>query len=206
MMNYLIVLFFIGLVFYSEGQPGFLSKCYTFFRSDPVEYSFSGNTKWSNPYAQELFSSVYQQLPALEGKVLSPSETKKYILYFEKLMNHMESSADSDIKHRLDFMNSRWSDAVKTFPLIVSFVNNGQASEYESLDTKTVIELMLSTFSRHTIAYLTHPQIDRLDWERMGKILKSISDFKGKMDIFSLYKIQRAIRQKYSVKEYLNCQ
>ena len=205
MMKYLIGLFFMSLIFYSEGQPSFLSRCYNSFRSTPVQYSLSENTNWSNPYAKELFSSVYQQLSTLEGKVLSPSEMKNYIFHLEKLMNHMESSSDSDIKNRLAFMNSHFSDAIKAFPIIVSFIKSSKASEYESLDTDTIIKLILATFSWHTMAYLTHPQVERLDWARMNKILKSISDFKDKRNVFSLYKIQRAVRQKYSIREYLHC-
>jgi len=116
MMSSFAALFFIGLAFYSEGQPDFLSRCYKFFSSDPVEYRLSEKTNWSNPYAQRLFSLVYQQLPLLGEKALSLEDTKKYILYFEKLIAHLESSSESntmnrlDLMNRLDFMSSERSD------------------------------------------------------------------------------------------------
>ena len=108
-------------------------------------------------------------------------------------------------KTDLNLMNSRWSEAVQAFPEIVSFVNSGKSSGYESLDTKTVIQLILSTFAHHTRAYLTHSRADHLDWPRINLILNSISEFKNKPSVFSLYKIKRAVAGKYSLNEYINC-
>ena len=201
-----IALFFIGFCFCALSSSHFLSKCHWLFRSDDsVKYNLSENASWTNSYAQEVFSFVYQQIPLLEGQVLSHTEVKNYMSYFEKLIDQLESSSDSSVRSRLELMNSHLSGAVKAFPMIVSFINGGRASEYESLDANTVVKLVLSTFSQHTMAYLTHPKVERLDWPRMNLILKSISDFKDKTDVFSLYKIKRAVLQKYSLNEYVNC-
>ena len=206
MIKHVIALFFIGFSFCALSSSHFLSKCHLLFRSDDsVKYNLSENASWTNSYAQEFFSFVYQQFPLLEGQALSLMEIKIYVSYFEKLIRQLESSSNSSVQSRLELMNSHLSGAVKAFPVIVSFVNGGRASEYESLDANTIVKLALSTFSQHIMAYLTHPKAERLDWPRMNLILKSISDFKDKPGVFSLYKIKRAIQGKYSLNEYINC-
>lgn len=205
MIKSLTILFLMGFTFYTLAEQNFLSRCYNRFRSSSVRYNLPENPQWASPYAKELFSSVYEQLPILEGKVLSVKETQQFVSHFEKLINHMESSSNPNIEGRLNFMNSRWSDAVRAFPLIVSFVNSGKTAKYKSLDVNTIIKLILSTLGHHTMAYLTHSESESLDWPRIGLILKSISEFESEPSVFSLYKIKRAIVGKYSLNEYINC-
>ena len=191
-------------VFASEG---FLKKCYNNFRgnSDHVKYSFSEQVEWKHPYAKELFSSVYQQLPLLEKEGWSSEEIQPFVSSMEDFLHYIENSSDRTVESRLKLMNSRLSSAIQAVPAIFSFVNRGRASRYESLDVKGVLKLILATLSYHTMAYLKHPHVNKLDWGRMSVILKSISDFKMKPNAFSLYNIQITVREKYSLEEYVNC-
>ena len=201
-MKLLTVLLLMG--FSCQGQA-VLDKCFKSFRSGPVKYNLSESTDLKSPYSRELFSFVYRNIPFLEDTVLSPKDTNLFVSHLEKLIEHIESSPDLNVKSRLDLMNSRWSDAVEAFPLIVSFINSGNTNGYVSLNTKTIVKLILSALGHHTMAYLTHSKEGKLDWARMSLILRSISEFKNTPSVFSLYKIKRAVEEKYSVNEYINC-
>ncbi len=205
MIKHLALSFAAGFMFYAQGEPAFFSRCHDLFRSGPAKPRLSENTVWSSPFAKELFSFVYQQLPLLKEGLLSSSEIKKYTAHLEKLLGQLERPSDLELKGRMDLIGPHLSSAVRAFPDIVSFINSGQASKYESLDAGLTLRLALSALSRHVIAYLTHPIGERLDWERMSKILKSISDFKDQKSAFSLYKIKRAVGEKHSLYEYINC-
>lgn len=212
MIKFLTTFLLIGFSFYSSGDQGVSkrnqsvsNKCFGFFRSRPVKYNLSENTDLTSAYSMELFSAVYRKLPSLEGTVLSRGETNLFVSHIEELIRHIESSSDFNVRSRLELMNSRWSSAVEAFPAIVSFVNSGKTNEYESLDTKTIVKLVLSALGHHTMAYLTHPKTEVLDWPRMSFILKSIAEFTNQPSVFSLYKIKRAVEGKYSLNEYINC-
>lgn len=204
-MKFLTVLILIGFFYCSSEGQTVLDKCFKSFRSRPVKYNLSESTDLRSPYSRELFSFVYSKLPFLEGTVLSHREAKFFTSRFEKLIEHIESSSDLNVKSRLDLMNSRWSDAVEAFPMIISFINSGNTNGNESLDTNTIVKLILSALGHHTMAYLTHPKAENLDWSRMSLILRSISEFKNNPSVFSLYRIKRAIEGKYSLNEYILC-
>ena len=202
-----VILFSFCFSFPVSSKEGFLYKCYRNFRgkSDQVKYSFSAQAEWKSPYAKELFSSVYQQLPILEKEGWSSKEIQPFVSSIEELLHYIENSSDQTVKSRLELINSRLSSAFQAVPAIFSFVNSGKAEGYESLDVKGVLKLVLATLSYHTMAYLKHPHVNKLDWGRLAVILKSISDFKMKPNVFSLYKIQITVREKYSPEEYINC-
>ena len=204
MIRFLILLGFIYFVFCHSVHSNIIDRCSRYFRSDPIKYNLSKNTKWNNSYAQELFSSVYQQISQLEKKEFSDKEIKNYTSQLERLINFIHTSSSSDVTNRLDRMGSHLSSAIKAFPEIVSFVQSDKFLSYP-LNANQILQLILSTFSQHIEAYLKHPHPDQLDWPRIQTILEQISFFKDQPNIFSLYKITRAIRQKYSVREYINC-
>ncbi len=216
MIKYLTLLFFIIFVFYSSASSSLLEKCKTVFRSDPVKYNLFLKDKWTSAYSKELFSSVYKEMPLLKG-ILSDTEMNFYvsvleeaITYFEKeTLKQIEFPHQSDLKTRMklmdsDSMNPKLFNAMKSFPEIVRFLKSGKAKDYEALDTEVILKIILSTFSQHMVTYLTH-SLKELDWTRLNLIIKSISDFKDQPNAFSLYKIQRVVKEKYSIKEYINC-
>lgn len=201
------VFFSFCLSFSISFEGGAHDKCHEHFQedSDSAQYSFSKSTKWTNPYAEELFSSVHQQLPLLRGQGWSQEEIQFFVPRVERLLHHIENSSDPIVQNRLALLNPYLSAAVQAVPDILSFVKNGKAKEYESLDAKGIIKLTLSTLTHHTMAYLRHPRAADLDWGRMRVILESIAQFKVKPTAFSLYKIQVVVREKFDLAEYVNC-
>ncbi len=204
MIKYFIALFCMGLALSYRGESTLSKKCHTLFQTGE-QYDLPKSSKWNHPYSAQVFSSVLHQLEFLEGKALSKKEIANYKKGFESSINQIESFFRGSSTAQWDFIGAHWLSAVEAFPKIVSFINSNKSSEYESLDTKTIIKIILATFSQHTVTYLTHPEAEKLDWPRFLLILKSISYFKDNSNGFSLYKIKRAVRGKYSVNEYIHC-
>ena len=229
MVRYFALLFIVFFSFYSGGSSNFLIRCYKNFRpglgnpsglkiSVPIEekkpknsnrigikYNLSEKTQWKNSKAGELFSFVYQQLPLLQENRLSPLEQKRYISDLEGLIHLLESDLSSDVKSRLKLIGSQWSSAVRAFPAIVSFMNSGKAAEYRFLDASTILKLVILSFGRYTRAYLTHSSAHSLNWSAFQMILKSISDFKDNPSVIALYNIERAVRENFSILNFINC-
>ena len=202
------VFFFLSFCFplCALGEGNFLQKCYAHFTAGSAKFSFAKEEGWKNPYAQELFSFVYRELRELEKMGWSLKEIKVFSSSLEGLLMDIEkSSSHTALQQRLKLMAEPLSLAVQAVPAIFAFINSGKAESYPALDVKTILKLILSTLSYHTRAYLNHPHSHKLDWGRMALILKSISDFRTKPNVFSLYKIQIAVRAKYSLEEYINC-
>ncbi|MCY4321639.1 MAG: hypothetical protein OXC37_04480 [Bdellovibrionaceae bacterium] len=154
-----------------------------------------------------IVSHLYEYLPLLEGNYLSEKETKNYILQTEKLIQLMEENSIKTYK-RFEILEPYLTPALKKTSQIIYFMQSKQNElneKYEYLDTKTILNLILSTLSQHLYTYLTHPQSKNLDWSRLRIILESISQFNSEQPAFSLYKIYRSVREKYSLKEYINC-
>ena len=187
-----------------------LNRCINIFKqapSEPIVFS-----KQKNPYSKALDVSVYQQISLLEG-VLSKKELQYYTASLVKTIQQFENGShklsDAAFQTRINLMNSNLKSrqlltAIRTFPKMVQFAQSKEAHRYEFLDTNRILKLVLSTFSQHILSYLTHP-VNKLDWARFNYIVNSIAEFNRSPDIFSLYKIQRAIKEKYSLREYLNC-
>ena len=201
MLKFLILTY---LFFNSVSQAGLVDKCRRIFKTQNVTYSLSDSAPLKNHYSQIVFEQVYQQLSLLEGDSLSTAETQKYILQLESLIQYLETNSVQKDK-RLELLDPYLSPALKKIPDIISFIKSESALKYESLDTQTILQLALSTFSRHLHAYLSHPKAESLDWPRFREILESISSFKTEKPAFSLYKIYRSVREKYSIQEYINC-
>ena len=204
MIKYLIALFCMGLALSYRGETTSSKECHALFQARE-QYDLSNSSKWNHPYSAEVFSSVLHQLDFLEGEVLSKKEIANYKQGFESSITQIESFFKGSSTAQWDFIGAHWLSAVEAFPMIVSFINSNKTFKYESLDTKTIIKIILATFNQHTVAYLTHPETESLDWPRFLSILKSISYFKNNSNVFSLYKIKRAVQGKYSVNEYIHC-
>jgi len=201
----LIMLMFISISDFASAK-GLINRCWSFFHSDPINYKLSRDTKWNNDYAKDLFFHVYQTLPLLENKNLSKKEIKTYIQELESTINIINSSSFNGVMGNfLELVNSRLSVAINAFPDIVAFIQKGGATSYPALETNVILKLILTTFSRHIKVYLTSHHPENLDWLRFNTILTSISEFKQKPNVFSLYKIKRAVREKYSLEQYINC-
>ena len=202
------IAFIIPFVFCSfSANPSLSDKCSKLFESQSSrsrsEIQLSQNKAGENLYAHEVFFSVYKNLVSLKG-VLPPAEIQSYVSQLEKVMDLFENHS-SHMKPRLKVLeDSQFLESLKSFPKMIEFIKSDKVKNYESLDTQNIIKLVLSTFSQHTLTYLTHSK-DKLDWSRFQVIIKSISDFNNEPSVFTLYKIQRAVKEKYSIKEYINC-
>ena len=192
------------LLFNPTSQAGLADKCYKIFKVKNITYSLNNSHSLKNPYSQLIFEKVYKQLDSIEGNRLSKTETQKYVLQLESLVKYLETNSAQKDK-RLNLLDPYLSPALKKLPDMISFIKSESALKYESLDTQTILHLTLSTFSRHLHTYLSHPKVDNLDWPRLRKILESISSFNTEKPAFSLYKVYRSVREKYSIKEYINC-
>ncbi|MDE0092332.1 MAG: hypothetical protein OXN83_03490 [Oligoflexia bacterium] len=201
----MIKLFLVtNLFLMSSADTLLLDRCYSIFKTKNVSYSLNENSLLKNPYSQLIFEKVYQQLPLLEEAGLSKIEIKKYNLLLEQLIQKLEKGSYQQ-SQRLQLLNSYLTPALRNIPNIISFIKSESALKYESLDTQTILKLTLSTVSLHLQAYLTHSKTEKLDWPRLRTILESISNFSEKQPAFSLYKIYRSVREKYSLEEYINC-
>ena len=202
--NKIGTLFVVILFFNPLAHTSLSNKCFRLFNKKSVTYSLEQNTSLQNPYSQLVFTQVYQQLSLLEGAEFSYEETQQFALKLEKLIQHLEKNSHQ-AKTRLKLLDSYLTPALENTTHIVSFIKSDSVLKYESLDTKTILQLIFATFSQHLHAYLTHPKTEDLDWPRLRAILESISSFKKTQPAFSLYKIYRSVREKYSMKEYVNC-
>jgi len=197
-----ILLLFLGVFSYSFIANASL-ECQKLFKPQNIEYKLSTKSVFTNPYAQDLFSSVYMSLSFLKTE-LSDSELKFYINFIEQTINLLENSSDH-LGHSMHLMERfDLSKAIKAFPDIIHFLKSDQVSKHEFLDKQTILKLIVATFSQHLWTYFTHPS-NKLDWARFERIIKSIAHFESQPNVFSLYKIQRVIKEKYSLKEYISC-
>ena len=174
-----ISLFFVATLFFSPSHASLpiLNKCRGFFQIKSVQYSLHHQNKTlQNSYSQLIFEQVYQQIPLLEETTLSIQEKQKYILQLEKLIQNLEKNS-LQTNNRLLLLDPYLTPALKNTPDIISFIKSDSALKYESLDAKTVLQLILSTLSQHLMSYLKHPHSQQLDWPRIKLILKSISNF-----------------------------
>ena len=202
-LNFYLFLFIV-LFFNSFVDASLSDKCLKIFKPKNTAYSLNKDTLLQTPHSQLLFTQVYQQLSALEGAELSHKETQQYVLQLEQLIQHLEKNSNQT-SARLQLLDSYLTPALQKLSDIISFIKNGSALKYESLDTQIILRLILSTFSQHLPAYLTHSKTDNLDWPRLRIILESLSSFSKEQPAFSLYKIYRSVREKYSLEEYINC-
>ena len=123
----------------------------------------------------------------------------------ENLIHELEKNSNQ-YNQRLQLLDPYLTPALNNMSDITSFiVKNDLSVKYESIDTQTTLKLMLSTFSQHLHAYLSHPNPKNLDWSRFRTILENIANFRKEQGAFSLYKIYRSVREKYSLEEYINC-
>ena len=176
-------------------------KCFKLFKTKSTVYSL--HSPLQNTYSKKIFEQVYQQLHLIEGTELSQKETQIYILQLEQLIQLLEKNSEQTQK-RIKLLDSNLTPALQQLPNIISFIKN-ESAKHESLDTQTILRLTLSTFSLHLYTYLSKPNSKSLDWARLRVILESIASFKDGQQAFSLYKIYRSVREKYSIQEYINC-
>jgi len=202
MIKFLIL--FISYSSYSMSGTSFMDRCLSYFKSPDVKYNLSPKQGENNVYSKNLYFFVYRQLHHLEQKELSVKEAQNYVSQLENLIELINSPTLKN-QQNLKLIKEELLLATKAFPKIVSFVKSEKILDYPDLDKNLILKLVLSTFSKHIKAYLTHPQVQQLDWARLNVILQSISEFGEKANAFSFYKIKRAVRQKYDLKEYINC-
>ena len=88
-------------------------------------------------------------------------------------------------------------------PEIVEFVNG--LSEEKAALFQPIAEAVFSAFGKYVPAALKSEDYEENDWERINFILKSIAEFNINDAEFSLFKIKRAIRRRYSFREFILC-
>ena len=194
-MRYLIILLVIILP--STGISQSIIRCMDIFsKSKSLEYKLSSKTELTNPYSKELFLNLYQQIE--NNSLLSKKEKQEFILNTEAIIHFIESHPHNQ---KLEVLTPQLLSAVQSLPAIFEFTKNPSSSY---LDTTTALKVVLVSLTRYTRAYIMQ-ESNHLDWPRLHKILSVIAHFKTNPNAFSLYKILRAVREKHSLKEFINC-
>ena len=189
-----LILFIFSFCVYSSNLS---DTCKSLFL-DNNNKSKEQNVKTS--YGYELSTNVYEVIPRAE--VLSLKEKQKYAVELKRTIEYINSGHIQTA--RLQLLEPALLKSVKAFPKIIDFINENQ--KHSHLNIKQSLEIILSSLTQHTIAYLSHPKTEKdLDFPRFYKILSAIGEFDDKPSAFFLYKIVRSVTEKYSIYEYLNC-
>ena len=146
--------------------------------------------------SKELFLKLYQQIEI--QPLFSKKEKEELILKTEQIISFIESHPNNP---QLKMVIPHLLSAIESLPLLFDYAKNSSNPYLDSISTIKVVSVILT---RYTWAYL-HEESNHLDWPRLGKILSTIADFKSKPNDFSFYKILRAVREKHSIKELINC-
>ena len=189
------ILFFIVLPSSVFSNP--IQKCLSVFTKS-MEYKLLSSAEFKSDYSKELFSGLYKQIE--HSSSLTKKEKQRFILETEKTIRFIESHSNN---RRLKVLSPQLLSALSAFPEIFEFTEKG-LSPSSYLDTKTAFKVSLASLTYYIRAYLSH-ESQNLDWGRLNTILSSIAQFKEEPNSVSIYKILRAVREKHSLNEYINC-
>ena len=197
----MIKFLFIFFSFFAISKPD--DRCLKQFNDvkpeNPIELS-----RLENPYSLKLNSTLHTAIS--NTKFLSPKEKKAFFKELKQTISYIESK---DLGHthrekrnaRLKALESMILQAVKTSPIILSFL---EQTSLPYINKKQVAEIIFITLTKYVRVHLSHPKEEaNIDFKRFEKIISSIAHFNW--NAFSIYKIIRAVREKYSLHEYLNC-
>ncbi|MBC6415329.1 MAG: hypothetical protein GDA46_02945 [Bdellovibrionales bacterium] len=189
MKTFLILLLFS---FYSHSK--FISSCLTVFVKTLNQEEMNLNLS----YSESLYSQIYQKIPELS--IFSKKEQKKYQTMVKTSLLYLESKSLNTKTFQV--LEEKLLKAVQSVPQILKIIDENP-SPY--LNTKLALEIVITSLTKITTAYLSHNQTSQLDWTRFNIILSSIEEVQKTPTAFSLYKIIQTVKDKHSLYEYLNC-
>lgn len=195
LMKYLLILIFLS----ANSHAKFLEACKNLFISPKLKIQWSSKQKFTQPYSQKLFDKLYSTVS--NWNILSQTEKQKYIIEIEKSISFIESH--SHTYEKLNIMNPQLIKAIEAFPQLLKFVNENQNQAH--LNTKQSLEIALVSLTKYTMAFIKHNNNDKLDLARWSAIMQAIANFEKEPNAFSVYKIIRAVKEKHSLYEFLNC-
>lgn len=157
-----------------------------------------------NSYSLKLRSSLKEEVK--NTALLSNKEKQKFLKELDQTISYLESKglsveAGNRRSARLKVLEPLLFKSLEAAPSIHRFLKE---SESPYLNKKQALEIILITLTKYVRVYLNHPAKEfDIDFKRFEKILSNIAEFNG--GAFSVYKIIRSVREKYSLYEYLNC-
>ena len=157
-----------------------------------------------NSYSLTLQSVLKEEIA--KTKILSDKEKKAFFKELEQTIAYIENKdlAQADKSKqgaRLKVLEPLLMRSVQMTPSIISFLEN-ESSPY--LNKEQALKIIFITLTKYVKIYLSHPDKESdIDFKRFEKIISTIEKFNGSS--FSIYKIIRAVREKHSLYEYLNC-
>jgi len=159
-----------------------------------------------NPHQEDslkltgLIEGLREQLD--QTQLLSQREKKAFLKEIEFALDYLKTeNPGPNHKARLEVLEPSIRKAFEVFPSIVSFL---EAKPPVHLDKKQVLKVIVMTLTKYVRVYLSHPDDTlNIDFARFTKTLSSIAEFND--NAFSLYRVIRSVREKYSLHEYLNC-
>ena len=195
------LLFFIFFSFFAYSQPP--DKCLKTVENLNEEGGL-GLEPIKNPYSLKLHSVLKEEIA--KTKILSDKEKKAFFKELEQTIAYIENKdlAQADKSKRgarLKALEPLLMRSVQMTPSIISFLES-ESSPY--LNKKQALKIIFITLTKYVKIYLSHPDKESdIDFKRFEKIISTIEKFNGSS--FSIYKIIRAVREKHSLYEYLNC-
>ena len=141
-----------------------------------------------------------------QSSLLNPSEKQSFLKELDETILFIRNQVitpKNKIKKRarLKSLEPLLLKALQETSKILSFLEN-TPSPY--LNKKQSVQIIFTSLTKFVRVHLSHPDEESLiDYSRYKKILTSIGAFDN--NLFSIYKITRAVKEKHSIYEYLNC-
>ena len=155
----------------------------------------------------KLESNLKEQIEQIEQtKLLNTKEKQSLLTELDKTIHfirNQNSTPRNEIRKRtrLQGLELLLLKALEETPKILNFLEN-TPSPY--LNKKQSVQIILTSLTKFVRVHLNHPDEESLiDFSLYKKILTSIGAFDN--NLFSIYQITRAVREKHSIYEYLNC-
>ena len=154
-------------------------------------------------FAWEVYSGLDGE--ALREIFPSKKQYKGVIPPLEGLMELLdEASENPEIKQRLGHLPSLEA-AAKKIPGMIRFLRAG-GDRPEDAYNKEAFRAALAALGRHAPVYLRDGRPNQLDWPRLIRILKVISEFDESKGYVSFFRIKEAIEEAYALREYILCE
>ena len=198
MAGFIKIGFFLFLVFLQEA--GAHSTCGKVFVSHKKIYL---KNEPKNPLTINLLEG-YKMLrePFKIGKKKQWRELEKGLA--NDFIEFLEKTPTEQEQKRLQFLSVRFMETgITKIPEIMEFVS--ELSEEKAVLFQPVAEAVFAVFGKYVPAALKSKDYEKNDWERINFILKSIAEFNRNDAEFSLFKIKRAIKGRYSFREFILC-
>ena len=155
------------------------------------------------PLAQSAYQNIYAKTPALR-KIFPKKQMDNHLSSLEGLIKLLdEAPSNPKIKKHLGYMPSL-EPAIKKIPDMIRFLEEGGKNS-EDIYSRQVFSAALAALGKHVPVYLKDDQPAQLDWPRLNRILKTLSEFDRDRGYVSFFRIKEAVEEAYSLREYIFC-